>query len=433
MELVLYAPVISNSPMLKEVPKPKILQMASPAKPWQENRIFFAPVDGHTRLVDFTQTMYDVDVTVDDGGSEFDSIASPAKFGLPLDPISDDTESTSSFDEAEYGADTEDLAEFHQFDCAFVTCVREKNDSEVLPIAMWSFSDDEGVIDPGLLFLMPKQLASVITTANTSLDVLDAPDLCETRGKQLQKDESSLSVATTIELKGTDPSKHAMYHTFRHIPSSLNVELFPDAPAELQEFDGCDAHWSEVDESEETLVNTEIVSPTDATYVVFPDRSSRVSEGCAEEMTDSASREPFRSDWASELNRMTLGTESLFTFLDHLPTDNEEFATESGLVTAFLNLVNLEREKLGEHSLPRSYTASSIMASKIIPHTIFLGTTSLASFISHFTSGTNSKTTTEEVCRVFMLLCKEDLHLQIKATSGIMGALGQRLGRLPTI
>jgi hypothetical protein len=90
MELVLYAPVTSNTQMLEEVPvtaitrklevipKQKILRTASPAKTWQENRIFFAAIDGHTRLVDFRRTMYDVEVMVDDGGSDFDSIASPA-------------------------------------------------------------------------------------------------------------------------------------------------------------------------------------------------------------------------------------------------------------------------------------------------------------------------------------------------------------------
>jgi hypothetical protein len=440
MELVLYAPVTSNIQMLEEVPvtaitrklevipKQKILRTAIPAKTWQENRIFFAAIDGDTRLVDFTRTMYDVEVMVDDGGSDFDSIASPAKFELPLNTMGEDTEPTSSSDEAEYGIDIEDLAELHYLDCNVVTCDREKTSDR---ITSWNFLDDDDVIDHHLVFSKRNLFASADTTANTGADDLDVVDLGQALNTLLQKDKSDLSTATTIESRKNNSFKQATRNNFRHIPSSLNVELFSDIPIGYQEYDGSEAHSGRVYEFEETLVNTELSSPTDTTYVASSDRSGRVSDDCSEGMEHLASPQPFRSDWASELTRMTLGTESLFTFLDHLSTDDEESSTKSALVTAFLELVNLERTKLGEHSLPHSYTASSVMASKIIPHTIFLGTTSLASFLSHFTFGKDSKTTIEEMYRVFTVLCKEDLRLQNKVISGIMGALGWRLGKLP--
>jgi hypothetical protein len=102
-------------------------------------------------------------------------------------------------------------------------------------------------------------------------------------------------------------------------------------------------------------------------------------------------------------------------------------------VAAFLELINLERSKLGQRSLPQSHTASAVMASKIIPHTIFLGTIALATFLSHFTLGKDSETTIEEVHRVFRALSKEDLRLQAKAATGVMGALGRRLGKLSLV
>jgi hypothetical protein len=63
---------------------------------WHSKRIFFADVCGYTRLVDCSQTLYDVDVMMDDGASDFDSIASPMKLDprvLSVPPLSTATSS----------------------------------------------------------------------------------------------------------------------------------------------------------------------------------------------------------------------------------------------------------------------------------------------------------------------------------------------------
>jgi hypothetical protein len=73
------------------------------------------------------------------------------------------------------------------------------------------------------------------------------------------------------------------------------------------------------------------------------------------------------------------------------------------------------------------------MSSKIMPCAIFLGTTSLGTFLSLCAFGNSDSTTVDEVHRVFTVLSKEDLCFRTKATTGLMGALGRRLGRLPLI
>jgi hypothetical protein len=73
------------------------------------------------------------------------------------------------------------------------------------------------------------------------------------------------------------------------------------------------------------------------------------------------------------------------------------------------------------------------MASKIVPHTIFLGTALLASFLSHFSFGAHGETDVEEVYNVFTTLRREKSYHQILATTRIMGILGRRLGKLPQV
>jgi hypothetical protein len=113
---------VSSVPSKPEViPLPNLLRVSEPTETWHSSRIFFATADGHTRLVDFEQTIYDVDVAEDDGGSDFDSIASPAKYSpAKFDPrlslLCDDTEATSSSDNIETEFDVEDLAELRRFD-----------------------------------------------------------------------------------------------------------------------------------------------------------------------------------------------------------------------------------------------------------------------------------------------------------------------------
>lgn len=106
-------------------------------------------------------------------------------------------------------------------------------------------------------------------------------------------------------------------------------------------------------------------------------------------------------DWTAELVRTTLGTESLFDFLSILDVAKEGATSKSSLVTAFLTLVAVEREKLDLPALPLSCTPASVLASKILPHTTVLGTTSLAAFLAQFEFGGDDTVEAEEIYRIF--------------------------------
>jgi hypothetical protein len=279
---------------------------------WDSGRIFFATPLGHTRLVDFNNPMYSVDVTLDDGASDFDSIASPIKSNPKLALIHEETESTSS---------EESLDDLYDHST----------------IENWLEEDVEGTL-----------------------------------------------ISTGSEISTEYPC-----------PSGSSTPALSDSPR-----------------SPEGLSDNDSNSVQD---VKTPQPSTS-----------------FASDWASELVRTTLGTESLFTFLQHLKTSEEGTATKLAIAAAYLELVDLERKKMGERALPKSYSASAVMASGIMPHTIFLGTVSLASLMSQVDLEKSEDTTTiEEIYRVFKMMSKEDSHHQVAATTGIMGMLGRKLGRIP--
>ncbi|KAL5118010.1 hypothetical protein ACEQ8H_004156 [Pleosporales sp. CAS-2024a] len=272
------------------------------------DRVFFAGMDGHTRLVDFTQSLYDVQITADDGASDFESIYSPcksivstAKFGSPL--------------------------KFHQ----------EIGNSS-------SESSDDGI------------------------------DIDSVRGPSHVGYSPSAQPSGQVEgadTSGTAPS----FVEDKHITGS-HLEPMPEA------------------------------SPT--------------------------ANDPEAVKWTNELVRTMIGTESLYTFLTHLPADDHGLTSKSAIVTAFLKLVSFEREQRCERPLPQSYATGAVMASKIMPHTIFLGTTCLATFMAGFArSGDEIRVT--DVHRVFSTLSKCDLKMRTVATTGFMGVLGRQLGRLPMV
>ncbi|KAF1364349.1 hypothetical protein EJ07DRAFT_151640 [Lizonia empirigonia] len=134
-------------------------------------------------------------------------------------------------------------------------------------------------------------------------------------------------------------------------------------------------------------------------------------------------------DWTADLVRTTLGTESLFTFLSILDVSEKSSTTQSSLTTAFLALVASEREKLSLPDLPRTYNTPAVLGSKILPHTIMLGTTSLATFLSRIGAGPEGAVALEEVYRVFKELGAEETRKDRLASTGVMGALGRRIGR----
>jgi hypothetical protein len=179
--LVLRSQVSSPLPKPEVIPLPKFLRVSEPTEPLHSSRMFFATADGHTRLVDFEQTMYDVDVAEDDGGSDFDSIASPAKSSpTKFDPcpslLCKDIEATSSSDEIETEFDVEDLAELRRFDCIFTAFDSERIGSTVTPATTNSFLDEEEVIDSCFRFPTLEAAQKMFDDTLTGVAVVEMPD-----------------------------------------------------------------------------------------------------------------------------------------------------------------------------------------------------------------------------------------------------------------
>jgi hypothetical protein len=112
---------------------------------WSTQRVFFAGTNGHTRLVDLTQTLYDVDVLDDDGASDCDSIASPVKLNMQPIPKHED-DGTMSSEEPGKCDDMEGLSELPQYDCTFITCDSEQG-GNLTSDASLSITEDEDIVN----------------------------------------------------------------------------------------------------------------------------------------------------------------------------------------------------------------------------------------------------------------------------------------------
>ena len=444
-----------------------------PVATWGTQRMFFVNRTGDIRVVDLRQTLYDINVEVDDGASDFDSIASPMKINPLLAPVSEHDEATStdkSSDQSSDEVDTDDLADFVRIGCTFVTSKGAQADSYGTPATALSFSDDEDVIDPCLAFRSTERVEILDTednhtvqgTSNVIRDaskeahekstlVVDAVLLSSTKPgsysplvfeekeeTSLEGGEASIQSDTIIELGRDELLTHgeAQGHgndaAFTLIDNASGMSHSPREKYQLSTVIGAEA----------PLMDTSVLANIDTTY--NPVQSSpqealesshellKASDVIEDAQKDPESQEAFASDFASELMRTMLGTESLFTFFEHLEASDYGSTTKTAVVTAFLQLINLERKKLGKRPLPSSYTAASVLSSIIVPHTIFLGTSSLATLLAHFSFGSHGETTVDEVYRVFKTLSKEDLLSQVQATKGVMGALGLRLAKLPS-
>ncbi|KAJ4373316.1 hypothetical protein N0V83_003610 [Neocucurbitaria cava] len=134
--------------------------------------------------------------------------------------------------------------------------------------------------------------------------------------------------------------------------------------------------------------------------------------------------------WSRELAHTMLGTESMFTFLNELKVEGNCNATKEAVATAFLQLVDYERLKLGEALLPQSCNATTILGSRILPHTTMLGTTTLASFLFVLDFGIKEEVSVVEIYRAFKGLSEAEQRASEMATAGIMGELGRQLGKL---
>ena len=406
-----------------------------PVATWDSQRMFFVDSTGDTRVVDLRQTLYDINVEVDDGASDFDSIASPMKVNPLLAPISEHDEATStdksseeSSDQSSDEIDTDDLAGFVRIDCNFITSKDALADSDGTPATTLSFSDDEDVIDPCLVFTSTEKVDIVdIDHGHTFQGTNRAGNDAE--GKV--NEESPLDVDVVLV-----PYEEESLH--ENDPTSPVAEHVLEMAHSTEE----ESHSVTVIAAKTSFMDTRVLASIATAYVPVRDNQcekvgsdNELTENNAvikDEFKSAIPQEAFSSDWASELIRITIGTESLFNFFEHLKSSDCGSTTKTAIVTAFLQLINLERKKLGKRPLPSSYTAASVLSSKILPHTIFLGTSSLATLLAHFAFGLDGETTVDEVYHVFKALSKEDLLSQVKATKGVMGALGLRLAKLPS-
>ncbi|KAF2827822.1 hypothetical protein CC86DRAFT_380825 [Ophiobolus disseminans] len=443
MELMLYrqfVPIISKSEPIPVIPRPTA---SSPVATWKSERIFFVDVDGNTRLVDLNQTLYNLDVEMDDGASDFDSIASPMKIAQWLAPNSAATDTTSS-DESTEEVDSDELAEFEQFNCEFITREAAQVDGETTPATTLNLSDDEDIIDPCLV----STSAHGVETVYLSDGISSGTAASTTRSSETQVLEAIPNLDDdVVPMTTTDYRQFVDLEDQESLLMNNNVDTQHDIISELDAESIAEFH-SRRDECELALEADVEVTPVDTTLFTMVDTvyapaqiiSYKTVVSAIELKEDDAinkttgsakSRQIFSSDWASELMRTTLGTKSLFTFLEHLEPSDDGRTSKSAIVTTFLQLVSIERKELGERALPSSYTTSSVLASKIVPHTTFLGITSLATLLAQFGFGMHGETTVDEVYRVFKAESKEDLCLQVKASTGVIGALGFRLGKLP--
>jgi hypothetical protein len=435
---------------------------------WSSQRIFFVQPCGITRLVDFTQNLYDVSVEMDDGASDFDSIASPMKLGTRMIADFEASETTSSEGSLEE-TDLEELAEFEQYGCAFITEEAKEAHGDLTPATTLSFSDDEDVIDPCLNFSTSKDAkiedynACEVTMLPTHTAKQSNEDISSHMGvdrlpstaaahhelavyKERQDTahedgEADIQYDALLELAYEEHFNSKEASVNEEVPSSEAIQLFPNLYDTEEDLLPADSDIIEA-KADEVLFVTETFAKVETARPTPPSSSYKEMEALdavcesdtvvIEHLEEAMCQEAFSSDWASQLTRLTLGTESLFTFLENLESSDHRSATKSEIVSTFIKLVNMERKELGQRPLPSSYTAATVLASKIVPHTIFLGTASLATFLAHFAFRLHDETTVDEVYRVFKAMSKEDLCVQVKATTGMMGALGMRMGKLPT-
>jgi hypothetical protein len=305
--LVLRSQVSSPLPKPEVIPLPKFLRVSEPTEPLHSSRMFFATADGHTRLVDFEQTMYDVDVAEDDGGSDFDSIASPAKYSpAKFDPrlslLCDDPEATSSSDDIETEFDVEDLAELRRFDCTFIAFDSETIGGIVMPATTNSLSEEEDVID--FCFRVPTLEAAQKATDDTLTSVVVVGMLDPKKDSSISPTNSEIDLPceNVIEISVENVSVASS-------PYSLVAVMIPDVLHDFQSSCMSDAMSDQACDFNKATINAELVPQVDVAQDPLSAHvltESTASVGEAENATASI---PFPSDWASELARLTLGTE----------------------------------------------------------------------------------------------------------------------------
>jgi hypothetical protein len=265
------------------------------------SRMFLASVDGVIQCIDYNQLLHNVETAEDDGGSDFDSVASLDKKDL-----------NGLVDECDKAP--ESISGSVQLGTAIHDRLRDAKDT-------------------------------------AQLESLELPGRCLQPIEMTDSDQIVLSVCTSGPGLGSQDAR------------SVGTEEGPDLVVKQR---------------------------TDLQSATCPDREEEVSAASQTTNTieepasaaSTASQASDASEWAYDLSRMRLGTESLFSYLEVLEVANGGKATRVAVVTAFLNLVNLERKKRGAHALPSLCSAHSLLSSGILSHTTMLGTTTVASFVA---------------------------------------------------
>ncbi|ORY16401.1 hypothetical protein BCR34DRAFT_597689 [Clohesyomyces aquaticus] len=132
-------------------------------------------------------------------------------------------------------------------------------------------------------------------------------------------------------------------------------------------------------------------------------------------------------EWAFELHRTMIGTQSLYDFfaaLNLARVDN----TKSTIAAAFLALHTKERTVMQLAPLQGSQNdITAILNSKPIPHILKVGIISLQDFMEQFQLDLDGTATDEAVCKAYRDMSKKEAALNTNV--GRMARLGRRLGK----
>ncbi|KAF1844255.1 uncharacterized protein K460DRAFT_419192 [Cucurbitaria berberidis CBS 394.84] len=258
-------------------------------------------------------------------------------------------------------------------------------------------------------------------------------------------DEDTASDFDVPELEGNDsslvlkPFGIIQEVSFEHTKLLPRHEEYEEGPQEVL-FEGKDTKFGTLSEIEKTKLGQRSAEVKESDYKSTDEdlfgNSEEAEDAChatttvqptnvAEESSSTAA-----TDWVCELAHTMLGTESLFTFLGELHVESNGNATKTAVATAFLQLVDYERHKLGGALLPRSCPTATILGSRILPHTTVLGSTTLATFLSELDFDLNEETSAVGIYKAFKGLRRAELRAHEVVTTGVMGELGRALGKL---
>ena len=303
-------------------------------------RMFLANADGVVQCIAYEQLLHDVETIKDDGGSDFESVASPSKGYL----------------EQFSGAHDETSA-----------------------------SIDTRIEDAHLDLGIREKLHDV---DNAGLEGSEVSDLCDREELSSHTDDSNV---------GSDEA------------ASVGTEK-------------CEVVATQQGSLQSTTRSGSKEEFRDASL-------NELSSGEFAETVSTSPQVPVASNCGSDVSVMRLGTEPLSSYLEVMEAEESGKATRDAVVTAFLKLVNIERKKRGVYALPSLYTAHSVLSSGVLPHTIKLGSTTVAAFIAQLSFDEKDEVEIADVCAIWDRLGREEVQQQQMASGGIMGALGRALGR----